>query len=81
MKASLKKTVGARELKTRLGGYLRAVRSGATILVTDRGEPVADAALGILTRASGEQLSDFEPIDCAGRAVSEALLDERDDRF
>jgi prevent-host-death family protein len=35
-------TVGARELKTRLGKYLKAVREGATLLVTERGEPVAE---------------------------------------
>ena len=34
--------VGARELKTRLGGYLRRVRQGTTLVVTDRGEPVAE---------------------------------------
>jgi prevent-host-death family protein len=34
--------VGARELKTRLGTYLRRVREGRTLLVTDRGEPVAE---------------------------------------
>jgi prevent-host-death family protein len=36
------KAVGARELKTRLGSYLREVRRGRTIVVTDRGEPVAE---------------------------------------
>jgi prevent-host-death family protein len=36
------KTVGARELKTRLGSYLRQVEQGATILVTERGRPVAE---------------------------------------
>jgi antitoxin (DNA-binding transcriptional repressor) of toxin-antitoxin stability system len=35
-------TVGARELKTRLGTYLRWVREGRRILVTDRGIPVAE---------------------------------------
>lgn len=35
-------TVGARELKTRLGTYLRRVREGQRILVTDRGIPVAE---------------------------------------
>lgn len=35
-------TVGARELKTRLGTYLRRVRDGQRILVTDRGVPVAE---------------------------------------
>lgn len=34
--------VGARELKTRLGRYLNRVRRGDTILVTDRGEVVAE---------------------------------------
>ena len=34
--------VGSRELKTRLGAYLKRVRGGETILVTDRGEPVAE---------------------------------------
>lgn len=36
------KAIGSRELKTRLGAYLRQVRAGATILVTDRGEPIAE---------------------------------------
>ncbi|MGE0455197.1 MAG: type II toxin-antitoxin system Phd/YefM family antitoxin [Vicinamibacteria bacterium] len=40
MKAST--AVGTRELKTRLGTYLRRVREGERILVTDRGEPVAE---------------------------------------
>jgi prevent-host-death family protein len=35
-------TVGARELKTRLGGYLQQVRQGRTLVITDRGEPVAE---------------------------------------
>ena len=34
--------VGARELKTRLGTYLQRVREGRTLIVTDRGEPVAE---------------------------------------
>jgi len=38
----MQRTIGARELKTRLGAYLRQVRSGQTIVVTDRGEPVAE---------------------------------------
>lgn len=35
-------TVGARELKNRLGRYLRLVRTGETILVTERGQPIAE---------------------------------------
>lgn len=34
--------MGSRELKTRLGTYLSRVRAGETILVTDRGTPVAE---------------------------------------
>src|SRR5260370_33050082 len=36
------KTVGLRELKNRLSEYVREVRSGAAVLVTDRGEVVAE---------------------------------------
>ena len=36
------KAVGVRELKNRLSEYLRLVRSGEEILVTDRGEVVAE---------------------------------------
>ncbi len=36
------KTVGLRELKNRLSEYVRAVRSGEGVLVTDRGEVVAE---------------------------------------
>ncbi len=33
--------VGSREFKNRMGRYLLAVRQGETLLVTDRGKPVA----------------------------------------
>jgi prevent-host-death family protein len=36
------KTVGIRELKNRLSDYLRQVRSGERVLVTDRGHVVAE---------------------------------------
>lgn len=38
------KTVGVRELKNRLSEYLRQVRAGESVLVTDRGEVVAELA-------------------------------------
>jgi len=38
----MRQSVGARELKTRLGRYLRRVRRGARLVVTDRGEPIAE---------------------------------------
>lgn len=36
------KTVGLRELKNRLAEYVRDVRSGERVLVTDRGDVVAE---------------------------------------
>lgn len=36
------KAVGVKELKARLSEYLRAVRSGQNLLVTDRGEVIAE---------------------------------------
>ena len=38
------KAVGLRELKNRLSQYVREVRSGESVLVTDRGEVVAELA-------------------------------------
>ncbi|HXC30915.1 MAG TPA: type II toxin-antitoxin system prevent-host-death family antitoxin [Verrucomicrobiae bacterium] len=35
------RTVGSRELKNRLGAYLKLVGKGETLVVTDRGKPVA----------------------------------------
>jgi prevent-host-death family protein len=35
-------TVGSRELKVRLGTHLRQVRQGRTLIITDRGVPVAE---------------------------------------
>lgn len=37
-----KEVVGARELKTRLGTYLRRVRLGESLVVTEHGRPVAE---------------------------------------
>jgi prevent-host-death family protein len=57
-------TVGARELKTRLGTYLRRVRNGQRILVTDRGTPVAELR-GL--RGDGESLEGrLERLEAAG---------------
>ena len=90
--------VGARELKTRLGTYLRHVREGRTLLVTDRGEPVAE--LRPLQRNTGisaallklsskravtlpirKSMAAFRPIQNRGRALSDAVLEDREDRF
>jgi prevent-host-death family protein len=48
------KTVGARELKTRLGAYMRKVRQGHTLIVTEHGEPVAELRPLDQLKAKGE---------------------------
>ncbi|HXO28417.1 MAG TPA: type II toxin-antitoxin system prevent-host-death family antitoxin [Thermoanaerobaculia bacterium] len=91
--------VGCRELKTRLGAYMRQVKAGATLIVTERGRPIAEvrpvaagagleerlyqlAARGLVSREVRESapLSHFRPITTAS-SVSQALVEERDDRF
>jgi prevent-host-death family protein len=72
------------DLKARLSHYLRAVRGGETVTVTDRGAPVAEivplaGARGMLeVRPARFDLRDFEsdlpplPVDSLA-----ALLEER----
>jgi len=52
----MKKTVGARELKTRLGSYIQQVRNGACFVVTERGQPVAELR-PLEIHSSGEEAS------------------------
>lgn len=49
--------VGAREFKTRLGTYLRQVREGRTLTITDRGRPVATVT----------------PVDMTGQSIEARL--------
>jgi prevent-host-death family protein len=89
--------VGARELKARLGRYLRRVRQGHTLVVTDRGQPVAelrpvsgtgvDAVLtklkasGAATRIADKPLAPFRQVESRGGSAAAAILEDRDDRF
>lgn len=90
--------VGARELKTRLGRYLRSVREGQTVLVTDRGEPIAElrplppdtsvpatllklSSKRVVTLPVRKSMVAFRPIKSQGRALSDAVLEDREDRF
>lgn len=57
-------TVGARELKIRLGTYLRRVRQGARIVVTERGEPVAE--LRPLSRTDSSEEARLEELASTG---------------
>lgn len=88
-------TVGARELKTRLGKYLRSVRSGKTLIITDRGEPIAELrpiqddferklaklrAAGLISGGNG-RLRPIRPAVIPGVDLSSAILEDREDRF
>jgi prevent-host-death family protein len=58
-----RRTVGSRELKTRLGSHLKRVRAGATLIITGRGLPVAE--LRPLRTAEGDldrRLSELEAL-------------------
>ncbi len=87
--------VGARELKTRLGTYLRRVRQGHTLVITYRGQPVAElrpldsgleavlaalSASGLVTRPRAHSLLPFRPIKSRGRSAESAVLEDRADR-
>jgi prevent-host-death family protein len=63
------KTVPAKELKFRLGQYLRDVQAGETVRVTVRGKPVAD--IQPLPAAADERLA---ALIRAGRASPPARV-------
>jgi prevent-host-death family protein len=89
-------TVGARELKTRLGGYLQQVRQGRILVITDRGQPIAELkplhgtgeeaalerlkALGAITRSENRPLAPFRPVRSRGPSASGAIVEDRQDR-
>jgi prevent-host-death family protein len=58
------RTVGARELKTRLGSYLQEVEAGATLVVTERGRPVAE--LRPIASRAGDPGADLQALVAAG---------------
>jgi prevent-host-death family protein len=67
------RTVGSRDLKTRLGAYLRLVRQGVVFVVTDRGHPVA--RLEPIVAAAGEagRLAKLAATGQLSRETSEPL--------
>jgi prevent-host-death family protein len=87
-------TVGIRELKARLSSYVRQARSGASVIITDRGEPVArlvpmgrsledrmeDLVEAGLITWSGRNLSRIAPVarGQGQQAVADLLLEDRE---
>jgi prevent-host-death family protein len=91
------KRIGARELKMRLGTYLREVQEGTTIVVTEHGRPVAElrpytpaesleARLDELAAQGVVTLGSSGPLApfeplAAAGSLSDAILEEREDRL
>lgn len=85
--------VGIRELKARLGAYLKKVQRGTTVVITDRGKPryllhrldEEDAAAEKLAflvargavRPGSGRLGKAKPIQAGGPPASELISEER----
>jgi prevent-host-death family protein len=52
--------VGLRNLKNQLSRYVQRARSGETVLITDRGEVVAELSPPRKTSAAGEAITTLE---------------------
>lgn len=88
------RTIGIRELKAQLSSHVKEVKEGATLVITDRGEPVArlvpvasplESKVQQLLESgnaawSGRKLSPVVPtVPVRGpKMVSELLLEDRD---
>jgi len=88
------KTIGIRELKEQLSGHIKEVKNGATLVITDRGEPVArlvpvsggpeDSFQRLVDSGmvawSGEELAPEVPrVPVRGtKTVAEMLLEDRE---
>ena len=62
------KTVGLRELKNRLSAYVRHVRAGHPVVVTDRGQVVAEL------RPPGQTSANMKIDPAVARLVNRGLL-------
>lgn len=87
-------SVGIRELKARLSAYLRQVKNGGTLIITERGKPVGrivpirssveeqteELAQAGLLAWSGKRLPPRKPVVVARgkKTVSDLLLEDRE---
>jgi len=83
--------VSAKELKNRLGRYLKRVKRGETLVVTERGKPIARIVpldlepeaklqlmveLGLLVPPEGE-LEPIEPLVTPKQSIADILIADR----
>ena len=87
-------TVGIRELKARLSSYVRQAKSGTSVVITDRGKPVArlvpmgrsledrmdDLVEAGLVSWSGKKLSRIVPVVSTHgqQTIADLLLEDRE---
>jgi len=87
-------TVGTRELKNRLSQYLRHVKAGGTVIITERGKPVGQIVpfqadltdrLKKLVEAgvvewNGEAVPSYQPkaVNRSKKLLSDLVLEERE---
>lgn len=85
--------VGVRELRDQLSAYLKKVRAGERLFITDRGRPIAvicpvDAPQlppelqtlldrGVATWSGGKPRGAKNPPQVRGRTVAETLVEDR----
>lgn len=86
-------TVGVRDLRTRLSYYLRRIKAGERIVVTDHGEPIAvivPAPGGEIDERHEAMLQDGtahwngakprgarRPVKIRGRSIAETVIEDR----
>ncbi len=86
-------TVGVRQLKNRLSEFLRRVKNGEKVVVTERGRPVAvisspastssDERLEAMVRkgladwAGGNPRGSLRPPRIKGKTIAEIVIEER----
>jgi prevent-host-death family protein len=71
------KAIGVKELKSRLSEYLRLVKAGETILVTERNEVVAEVRPARRQLQPSDALEDVLEALAAGGEVTRASLPKR----
>jgi prevent-host-death family protein len=71
------KAIGVKQLKARLSEYIRLVRAGETVLVTDRGEVVAELRPAHRQRRRGEELEEILDLLTEEGEITRASLPKR----
>ena len=85
-------TVEIRQAKSHLGEYLRKVRAGERVVITERGKPIAEITKprsaaderlegmireGLATWAGGKPKGSKKPAKIKGPSVSDAVIEDR----